>query len=551
MAEHTVHVSYIDPNKDRFGTDESGAVFRKRSTRRAVVKVEATSKSQAINKAGAKISRMGLTVRDITHHSVSEGSLPFHKRVEPTFDAPKPKSKGNERIEPTFDAPKNSSTSSTSKKSSSGPAMKDDEVRMSITHHITPIRGTSNKPRSLYKVHKVEKDGSSQEIFSSQHLETIHRFVLGGVRHVKDAAPETPVHVHDKAKTGYSKWIDSTRPHGKKMTVPDHTISENDHNRGSSNMTTNTKYAPKKLKDILPPKPSKKWNELDGNTEDEKKIVSDFRKNAVLHPDPAGNGDDVFKASNIVHNGKPVLPGDDEEKYAKNNGKVANLEAYKLPGSLWDITEAAGPMATSYFSSPITGRDTDFHWATKHVAPQGSKIRRVGKDAEITHPDGTIHHIEDGAVHQSQKKYDTKPEGKTHAHAGKYTVIKKTAPYGNHSKTLTHFVSSKIASNTMGAKSTTSDEKWAHEFHNKEHASNYTNVMHHAIDKLGDGGHPTRYEIHNKRSPGEIKKSQIAHKAARAEYMAAVDKHKFDHSHPEVQKRYHKVLSTIHPSMRS
>ncbi len=73
-------------------------------------------------------------------------------------------------------------------------------------------------------------------------------------------------------------------------------------------------------------KPSRKYNEYTGSTDDERKIVKMYRDHTVLIPDANGNGDDVFKAAKIKRAEKPINPGDDEKKYAEWNGDVAFVE---------------------------------------------------------------------------------------------------------------------------------------------------------------------------------------------------------------------------------
>ena len=85
-------------------------------------------------------------------------------------------------------------------------------------------------------------------------------------------------------------------------------------------LAENNKFAPKKLKDIIP-KPSKERHEWKGNTEDEKAIIAKLDANTVRHPDRNGNGDDVFKGSKIERDEKHVWPGNDEKNYDEwNNG---------------------------------------------------------------------------------------------------------------------------------------------------------------------------------------------------------------------------------------
>lgn len=92
----------------------------------------------------------------------------------------------------------------------------------------------------------------------------------------------------------------------------------------------NNKYAPKKLKDIVE-KPSKKTHEWKGNTEDEKAIVARYDFNTVHHPDRNGNGDDVFKGSNLKRAEKAVEPGEDEKKYDEwNNGSCGVKESMTI-----------------------------------------------------------------------------------------------------------------------------------------------------------------------------------------------------------------------------
>lgn len=90
----------------------------------------------------------------------------------------------------------------------------------------------------------------------------------------------------------------------------------------------------KPLRDILSPK--RRHNELDGNTPDEKKIIAQLRANTKLVADRNGNGDEVFKASSMKRDEKPVQPGDDEHKYTQWNGVVVNVGDDKPTPVGWD-----------------------------------------------------------------------------------------------------------------------------------------------------------------------------------------------------------------------
>lgn len=71
--------------------------------------------------------------------------------------------------------------------------------------------------------------------------------------------------------------------------------------------------------------PKRKHNEYEGNLPDEQKMVRQFKSGMKVYDDPAKNGPEVFSASNIKKSEKPVDPGEDEDKYAEYNGKVANV----------------------------------------------------------------------------------------------------------------------------------------------------------------------------------------------------------------------------------
>jgi hypothetical protein len=438
-------------------------------------------------------------------------------------------------------------------------------------------------------------------------------------------------------------------------------------------------YAPKKLKDIVL-RPSRKWSEYDGNTDDEKDIVRKSRASTVVHPDRNGNEDDVFKASKLKRAGKPVAPGEDEKKYADNNGHVTNVgedveqldeigdtrrgqsalrnymrvaakkfvkhddagdsfrdiaDKFKDPKNKKAAIEKAGkqywkadthmigmqragkrikedveldelnsdregyyrkaqvevgkhvgtkkfvnrivglnraakakprgkpaPLGEevesldegkmlSHMSAKISGWEMDHHWATKHVAPFGSYIRSHGRDAVITHPDGSVHHIEDGAVHCCDMKYGEKPEGKTHAHAGKFNVAMVTDHYGKVHERKVSFVGQKKAGRFIGNHTTTEDESRAKEFHNETHARNYAHYMNSITDVVGHRGHPTRFVPTPKRDPQQIKKAKAEYGAAKKAHQDTLSKNGFNISHPDVVKSYVNMQSKRHPAYNS
>lgn len=73
-------------------------------------------------------------------------------------------------------------------------------------------------------------------------------------------------------------------------------------------------------------KPARKHHEYLGNTRDEKNIIQKVRNLMKFKKDENGNDDKLFKASHIKRVEKPMVPGDDEDRYAQNNGEVKNID---------------------------------------------------------------------------------------------------------------------------------------------------------------------------------------------------------------------------------
>lgn len=368
---HHVMVTYSHSDENTT-TTMGGATIP--HNRKMIVKVPgATSKKDAINKAGVHMSKGRFTVHSLEH--MHERAMNHRDRIEPHFGpaAPKPDKDHLGRIEPHF-GPARTKTASgriephfdtsyaAPKASSNSPA---------AANHSAPEASHSEPGKKHYLV--INKDNSVSHtepgkqpvklIGAMTHKSSVHGAVLQAVR--KITALGHQVHVIDAAKTygAYAKKVSKTS-----SSFPAHTFTEetawdsdtrkerevdhykivhkdgsvvgkantkkgaqrsldrHDNNYGSYahriktvfkedvDMTETTKFAPKKLKDIVL-KPERKTNEYDGNTPDERKIVAKIRDNTVVIPDRNGNGDDVFKGSKLKRTEKPVNPGDDEKSY--------------------------------------------------------------------------------------------------------------------------------------------------------------------------------------------------------------------------------------------
>lgn len=325
----------------------------------------------------------------------------------------------------------------------------------------------------------------------------------------------------------------------------------------STEMVAEGKYTPKKLKDIVS-KPTKKWNEYKGNTKDEQDIVQHIEDETLKHPDRNGNGDDVFNASGIKRVEKPVQPGQDEKGYDSWQKDVANVSESEAPTMLLPsqfLDEAARPLTGRWGSEKITARHLDYHWATKTVAPRGASISTHGDDAVIHHGNGdgthSTHRIENGAKHISEMPkgtYDSKPEGRSDAHAGKYNVVRTVHAYGKDKKV--DFVGDRKKSGLAGGHVHTADESGAKEFKSSEHAQNHANMMNHHHEVFGDSGHPTHWSVHEKRDSNQIKSSKKAYADAAKVHSDTLRKHGGNIFHPDVEKSYSNMESKRHPAFR-
>jgi hypothetical protein len=291
------------------------------------------------------------------------------------------------------------------------------------------------------------------------------------------------------------------------------------------------KDAPKPLKKIIG---DVTWK---AQTRGNQEVLDGIQADTVQVDDRNGNGDDVFKGSKVKRSrtaANPKVPPYDH---------ACEYEEFE-PKGLHGIVEASLTRGPAYGSETVQGRHLNYHWATKHVAPPGARISTApnGKDA-ILHYDGEAHHIENGAVHQSKVKYDSKPAGRTDANAGKFNVIKSsTTGTGEREHKFVSHASSPYA----GGRGYTDKERDAHEFHTPEHAQNYVNVVNHAHAVFGTGS-GTTYTVRPKRSAGEMKRQAAALDAAKKEHSETLMKHKMDVTHPEVRASWKKVQDSKYP----
>lgn len=571
----------------------------------AKVKVRAKDATSAKNKAATHMSQQSKKVTKVEHKGIITEKK--FERIEPTFDAPKPKAPKQSlaskivsklrikkdgpaaRVEPSFDAPK---------PKAAAPVGKIEPTMNGKPHPTTRIvrgdkgrykkeaippapevhDGNSKEHKFVINkdnsIHYHAPDGSKQELFGPMHHQSsAHQLALDSVKFVHKQDPSAKIHVHDSSG-GYGKFVgrvsktsaDWSEYHHKKEadrksrlndkspkvrakaeaepvpthssdpTIPKHKITEE-----NMSVTEETKYAPKKLKDVTS-RPSRKWNEYGGNTKDEQDIVDKVRDNTVQVPDRNGNGDDVFKAAKLKRAEKPVNPGDDEKKYAEWNGEVKNIEEAFGVLSFNDLMEAARPLTTTKFGSEkITPRHLDYHWATKHVALHGDRIHAEGDDAVITHhhPDGgrDTTRIEKGAKHISEMPkgtYDHKEGGRSDAHAGKKVVMRTTHSYGKEPKV--DFVGAKKRKGSFGGHHHVDDESQAKEFKSAAHAHNHANMMNRYHADYGDEGHPKHFSVHDKRDANQVKASKKAVAVATQNHRETLAKHGHNIYHPEVEK---------------
>jgi len=478
-------------------------------------KVRADDPKDAKRKVKYELSRRFWNVNVSKHQGIVESDdtdvneglfskkVPIHKRVEPTMDGKKApvsgvkrgaggkfqkfdnsapevkikpkadyvhpvvaaaKNKSSERIEPHMDKSGSAGSHSTTGK------------HVLTINHDNSVTHTNPK-------------GDSRELHGAMKTSSAHMIVSKAVKDLHGGGEA--VHVKD-ASGKWSKRMEKTHPHIEKGILqtknrPTHSMHTWSESQEIDEIMAD-KFAPKKLKDIIV-RPARKWSEYDGNTEDEQSFVKKHKDAGEQIADRNGNGDEVFRAANIKRNEKPVVPGEDEKKYADWNGDVKNVEEARA--------------VTTSKPSPITHDHLDQHWATQHVAPQGSKISKSpdGESAIIHHPSGEIHHIHSGLLHQSDFDYgklnriDNK-SSKTHAEAGKYNVIKHNY---NREGTFSHqFVAAKKhggAGNILH----TPDESKAKEFQTKEHAENHINHHSQWVD------HGVHFTAHEKRNPAQVK----------------------------------------------
>lgn len=579
----------------------------------AKVKVRAKDSTSAKNKAATYMSQSGKRVTKVEHHGViSEKKFEriepsfdppkpkpvvkkqslvqkiasrFKKqgpaeRIEPSFDPPKPKEaqKPAGKIEPTLDGKPPAKTR----------IVRGEKGRFK-KEVIPPAPPVENDTVSGHKfvinkdnsVHYHAPDGSKHQMFGPMtNKSSAHQLTLDAVRFIHNEDPNSKIHVHDSSG-GYGKFVNmkskssekwaetyrkkeasrqsrlndpnkKVRDKAEQEHVPSYSMSPiPNHKITEEKMFTinENKYAPKKLRDITL-KPSRKWNEYDGNTKDEQEIVDRFRKNAVQHPDRNGNGDDIFKAVNLKRVEKPMVPGEDEKKYAEWNGDVKNIEEKYSLLSFSELLEATRPLVSNHYGEGTTEKirphHLDYHWATKYVAQPGDRISQHGDDAVIHHYSDGGHHttrIENGAKHISEMPKGTydKPAGRTDAHAGKHIVMRTTMSYK--SEPRVDFVGAKKNKSIAGGHIHVDNEEHAKEFKTAAHAHNHANMMNRYHDEYGDGGHPKHYTVHPKRDAQQIKKANLAHAAAKKEHEATLKKHGGNIFHPEVEKSYHKMVA--------
>ena len=503
------------------------------------------------------------------------------ERIEPSFDPPKPKEapKPQGRIEPTLNGKPHPTKrvvrgeKGRFKSEPIPPAPPVQSPTKSGQHKLV-----INKDNS---VHYHAPDGTKHQLFGSmKHTSSAHQLTLDAVKFIHKQDSKADINVHD-ASGGYKKFTDKVsktstrwddlhnkREESRKKRLndpsqkvrdkaaaekePTHTFSPfPKHNVTEEHMASIKvdKYAPKKLKDVVA-RPSRKWSELDGNTKDEQDFVKRFRDRVVRYPDRNGNGDDVFAATQLKRAEKPMVPGEDEHRYAEWNGDVKNIEeAFGIlpPSKL--LSEAARPlMSQPYGTEKITPRHLDYHWATKHIASRGDRIHQDGNDAVITHqhPDGGLDttRIENGAKHISEMPkgtYDHKPGDRTDAHAGKHIVMRTTNSYGKDQKV--DFVGAKKRAGSFGGHHHVNDESQAKEFKSMAHAHNHANMMNHYHQEFGDGGHPKNFTVHPKRDANQVRASKKAVSDAAKVHHETLFKHGGNIYHPDVEKSFRNLQS--------
>lgn len=491
-----------------------------------------------------------------------------------------------------------------------------------LTFHI-------NKDRS---VDLEDSEGRYNLNGPMKNLSSVHPHVIDYMKRLRHMGDDRHIHVKDSSGD-WGRMMrkrdetladnEKSRKRGleptnfvKREDVPEHTYSE-------ETMHEEKKFAPKPLRDIVP-KPARRWSEYDGNTPDEQKIVSDFRK-GIVHADRNGNGDEVFKASKVKRDEKPVVPGDDESIYAGHNGDVANVgdsgeTVHSYPGFYRSLSkrmarigesctvgqevhygrrspsglrirkativevkgkklfldsgavlhhgdevghrheidghgvftpvkesldegtlveaEGDGKVPNLVGSHQVHPNNMDYHWATVHHAPVGSRVTAEGpggKDARIVHPDGEVHHVTDGAVHTSNVRYGHE-EGKSHANSGRFVVAKVTDDYGLADHRNVHFVSDRRAKGYISGHTHTAREEQAKEFKTRVQAQNHAGWMQHVHDQYanetdpekkswGLGRHST-WVVAPKRTPGQIAKSRKEVDAAMKAHTDAAAKHR-------------------------
>lgn len=297
-----------------------------------------------------------------------------------------------------------------------------------------------------------------------------------------------PLHPHEKSEKklhrGMRGTIGMNTPYKKRRKIPELKIQEMDTSMDDVELVYEEEYIEEakevsEVGDKGKPNRAKKvkvastggQDEWAGNTEREKKIIDQYRRNTVEFPDVAGNGDDVYSGARQKRVDYPVTPGQDVKNYKDwlNAGLPVRGISYQSSTVKESYYSEVVPVATGNSeyrekgpSFPISHRDLRKNWTTVHIAPIGSQVSRDGNDTIVYHPDGSTHHIVDGEL--------LIPKSKSKSEKGKYNVV--LSSYANGVSNVGYIADKNSLS---GGFQTTRDELKAKDFVSNEHAQNFIN----------------------------------------------------------------------------